>query len=77
MWSRQSTEFGVSVVLTRQCTVRVVVELVELAIRLIRLRPTRYTDVQGLQTHQTLLTDDSTSAGLYRDQVIPYLIVHI
>jgi hypothetical protein len=71
MWSRQSTEFDASVVLARQCTLRVVVELA------IRLRPARYTDVQGLQTHQTLLTDDSTSTGLYRDQVIPYLIVHV
>ena len=42
-----------------------------------RLQPARYTDVQGLQTHETLLTDDSTSTGLFRDQVIPYLNVHV
>jgi hypothetical protein len=35
------------------------------------------TDVQGLQTHNTLLADDSTTTGLYHDQVIPYLIVHV
>jgi len=44
---------------------------------LIRLRPAWYTDVQGLQTHKTLLADDSTSTGLCRDQVIPYLNVHV
>jgi hypothetical protein len=26
--------------------------------------------------HNTLSADDSASTGLYRDQVIPYLIVH-
>ena len=44
---------------------------------LIRLQHARYTDAPGLLTHNTLLADDSASTGLYRDQVIPYLIVRI
>jgi hypothetical protein len=44
---------------------------------LIQLQHARYSDAPGLQTHNTLLADDSASTGLYRDQIIPYPIVHV